>query len=318
MKKQNPNNKVDGIKKIIWILSIFLFGLALSGWLSPVMAGVKVTLCGVDQEPNRNGVYRLRGHFECSNDPILHIEVADDAQTVDSNKIKVDLRGFVATGNSENTGIKIDVNNVVIKGGIFRNCKTALEANRKDGCEIHNFKAIDSSDKAIKIRGNGNTISKSFCRNAGNDCFELRGGEDLENRAEWCTAIKSGTLEEGQGFSLRGPTYVYKCSAIESSAEGFQIQEGVSYVTIEHCHAVKNALSGIAIKAEEGGDVATDNIIEKCFVVNNDQGGIVIDAGATNNLLERNVAFANGDGEITFDLYDGNDQCDLNIWENNH
>ena len=305
MRYQNITKRKQRATRSLWGLAILLLGLALSGWFSPVAA--KVTLCGEALSPNPDGIYRLRKHLTCSTEPILYIDEAD---------AEFDLRGFTATGDNSNTGILIEADNVMIVGGTFRKCETALEINRHNDCEIKNFKAFDSSDKAIKIRGNGNTIVKSFCQNAGNDCFELRGGDVEENSAEWCTAIKSGTQQEGQGFSLRGPAYVYKCSAIGSSAEGFQIQEGVSDVTIEQCHAVNNALSGIAIKAS-GGDFATDNTIERCFVINNDQGGIVIDDGATDNSIKRNIVFTNGDGVTYFDLSDGNEDCDLNDWNMN-
>ena len=301
--KKINNRKQRGIKPL-WSFAILVLGLALSGLLSPLEA--QVTVCG-ETLSSPDGTYRLKGKLKCLDDPILYID-EDDAE--------FDLRGFTATGNNLNTGILIEANNVMIVGGTFRNCYTALEINKKNYCEIKNFKAFDSQDKAIKIRGDGNSIVKSFCENAGNDCFELRGGDEEENSAEWCTAIKSGTLQGGQGFSLRGPTYVYKCTAIGSSAEGFQIQEGVSDVEIEQCHAVNNALSGIAIKAENG-DFATDNTVERCLVINNDQGGIVIDDGAINNSIERNTAHANGDGITYFDLSDGNGNCDDNIWNGN-
>ena len=265
--------------KPLWGLVILLFGLVLSGMLSPVEA--QVTLCGDPLSPDPDGIYRLRGHLKCSINPILHIEEENS---------EFDLRGFTATGNLANTGILIEADNVMIEGGNFRNCETALYINSFDGCEIKNFKAFDSSDKAIRIRGDNNTIIKSLCQHAGNDCFELRGDGPIGNSAEWCTAIKSGTPEEqAQGIQFRGPGYAYRCFASGSSAEGFQIQEGISNVTIEQCHAVNNAL-----------------------------GGFVIEAGATGNSIERNIAYANGDGTNYFDLSDGNVDCDANIWNENN
>lgn len=277
MRYQDVTKRKQRAIRPLWGLAILLLGLALSGWLSPVRA--EVTLCG-EILSGVDGVYRLRGHLTCSTDPILYID-EDDAE--------FDLRGFTATGNTENTGILIEADNVLIVGGNFRKCETALNVNFSNGCEIMNFKAIDSGDKAIRIRGDGNTIVKSLCINAGNDCFELRGDGPEGNTAEWCTAIKSGTPEEeAQGIQFRGPGHAYKCSAIGSSAEGFQIQEGVSNVTIEGCLAINNAL-----------------------------GGISIEAGATDNSIKRNIAFANGDGISYFDLFDGNENCEDNTWKKN-
>jgi hypothetical protein len=121
---------------------------------------------------------------------------------------------------------------------------------------------------------------------AGDDAFELRGDG---NTFEWCTAIKSGTPEEpARGFRFRGPGSAYKCSAFGNSAEGFQIQGGVTGVIIRHC-----------------------------LVVNNDQDGIEIEADATGNVIERNIVFANGDGINIFDLTDGNNNCEVNEWKRN-
>ncbi len=136
---------------------------------------------------------------------------------------------------------------MIIVGGKFKKCETALrvEAN---GCEIEHFKAIDSSGKAIRIRGDGNSIVKSLCLKAGDDCFELRGDGPEGNTAEWCTAIKHGTGGSGQGIQFRGPGYAYKCSVFGGGGEGFQIQEDVSDVTIKRCLAINNAKGGIEIK----------------------------------------------------------------------
>ena len=278
MRYKKITKRKQRVIKPLWSLAILFLGLALSGWLSPVAADV--TLCGGPISPGPDGIYRLRGHLKCSIDPILYI---------DENDAEFDLRGFTATGNNSNTGILIDADNVMIDGGNFRECETALRVDSHNGCEIKSFKAIDSSGKAIRIRGDGNTIAKSLCQNAGNDCFELRGNGPVGNSAEWCTAIKSGTPEEqAQGIQFRGPGYAFRCSAIGSSAEGFQIQEKVSNVTIEQCLAVNNA-----------------------------RGGIVIEEGATENSIERNIAYANGDGIEFFDLSDGNENCDDNIWYRN-
>jgi len=251
-------------------------GLALSGWLSPV--GAEVTLCGDPLSQDPDGIYRLRGHLTCSKNPILYI---------DEPEAEFDLRGFTATGDTSNTGIRIEADNVIIVGGKFKKCETALRVEA-DGCEIEHFKAIDSSDKAIRIRGDGNSIVKSLCLKAGNDCFELRGDGPEGNAAEWCTAIKSGTPEQGQGIQFRGPGYAYKCSVFDGEGEGFQIQDGVSDVTIKRCLAINNA-----------------------------KGGIEIKASATENSIKRNILFANGDGIEFFDLIDENENCDLNTWKRN-
>jgi hypothetical protein len=257
--------------RVLWSLTILLLGLALSGWLSPI--GAQVTLCGEDIS-REDGFYRLRGHLTCSTDPILYI---------DEENAEFDLRGFTATGNTSNTGIRMEADNVIIVGGKFKKCETALRVEA-DGCEIEHFKAIDSSDKAIRIRGDGNSIVKSLCLKAGNDCFELRGDGPEGNAAEWCTAIKSG----GQGIQFRGPGYAYKCSVFGGSGEGFQIQEDVS-----------------------------DVMIKRCLAFNNAKGGIEIKAGATENSIKRNILFANGDGIEFFDLIDENENCDLNTWKRN-
>jgi parallel beta-helix repeat protein len=120
---------------------------------------------------------------------------------------------------------------------------------------------------------------------AGKDGFELKG---IDNTVEWCTAIKSGTKESGKGIQFRGPGYAYKCSVFGSSGEGFQIQEGVSGVTIE-----------------------------RCLVINNAQDGIEIEKDATGNSIMRNIVFSNGDGIAFFDLFDGNVDCDSNEWKKN-
>ncbi len=322
MRYQDITNRKQRVTRLLWSLTILILGLALSGWLSPV--GAQVTLCEEDLFPDPDGIYRLRGHLTCSTDEILYIDEAD---------AEFDLRGFAATGNTDNTGILIEADNVIIVGGKFRKCKTALRVKGFNGCEIENFKAIDSSGKAIRIEGDRNTIVKSLCLKAGkacfevegennylkrlkaidssdkaikvegdnntlshcmslragNDGFELRGDGPEGNTVEWCTAIGSGTPEESaQGIQFRGPGYAYKCSAFGSSAEGFQIQEHVSDVTIKRCLAINNA-----------------------------QGGIEIKAGATGNTIKRNIAFANGDGIEFFDLIDENENCDLNTWKRN-
>ena len=251
-----------------------LLGLVLSGLLSPV--GAQVILCGEDLSPDPDGIYRLRGHLTCLKDEILYIN---------EDGVELDLRGFNATGNGENNGILIEANNVIIVGGTFKNCGTALYVKKYDGCEIEKFKAINSSGDAIILRGDDNSIVKSLCIKAGKDCFQLRGDG---NTAEWCTAIKSGTEGKGQGIQFRGTGDAYKCSAIGGSNEGFQIQGGISNVTIERCLAINNA-----------------------------KGGIEIKEGATGNFIEHNTAFANGDGINSFDLIDENENCKGNKWKKN-
>ena len=284
MKYQEIIKKKQRAIRLLWSLTILILGLVLSGWLSPI--GAQVYLCGDPNpiSPDSDGIYRLRGHLTCSESPILEIQKADT---------EFDLRGFIATGDPSDPpeyGIRIreGADDVIIVGGTFKKCETALRVDAT-GCDIEHFKAIDSSGKAIRIQGDGNFIVKSLCLKAGNDCFELKAEGPDGNTAEWCTAIKS----EGQGIQLRGPGYAYKCSAFGGSKEGFQIQEGVSKVTIEGCLAV-----------------------------NNDEGGIEIKAGATENLIKRNIAFANGDGIEFFDLIDentidGEPTCDLNTWKRN-
>ena len=276
MRYQEIITRKQRVIRLLWILPTLLLGLALSGWVSPIKA--QVTLCEEHISPDPDGVYRLRGHLTCSTDPILYIDEAG---------AEFDLRGFIATGDTSNTGIRIDADNVILVGGKVKKCETALRIEA-DGCEIEHFKAIDSSDKAIRIRGDGNTIVKSHCIKAGNDCFELRGDGPDGNTAEWCTAIKSGTPEQGQGIQFRGPGYAYRCSAIGGSNEGFQIQGGVSNVTIERCLAINNAKGGIEIKET-----------------------------ATGNFIEHNIAFSNGDGISYFDLFDGNANCEDNTWKGN-
>ena len=278
MRCQDISKKKQRVIRLLWSLTILLLGLALSGWLSPI--GAQVTLCGEDISPDPDDIYRLRGHLTCSTNPILNIGEADT---------EFDLTNFIATGDGGNTGIRIreGAHDVIIVGGTFKNCETALRVDA-DGCEIEHFKAIDSSDKAIRIRGDGNSIVKSLCLRAGNDCFELQAEGPYGNTAEWCTAIKSGTPEQGQGIQFRGPGYAYKCSVIGGSGEGFQIQGDVSDVTIE-----------------------------RCFAVNNAKGGIEIKEGATENSIKHNIAFANGDGIESFDLIDENENCKDNTWKRN-
>lgn len=321
MNYQDITTRKQRVIRLIWTLSILLLGLALSGWLSPI--GAQVTLCGEDISRD-DGYYRLRGHLTCStDDPILKIKQAN---------AEFDLRGFTVTGNTENTGIRIEADNVIIVGGTFWKCETALRIKDANGCDIENFKAIHSSGRAIRIQGNGNDIVKSLCLKAGRACFEvegdnnylkrlkaidsseesikvegdnntlslcmslrsgmdgfeLRGDGPKGNTAEWCTAIKSGTIESGKGIQFRGPGYAYKCSVFGSSGEGFQIQDGVSGATIE-----------------------------RCLVIYNAQDGIEIEAGATGNSIKRNIVFLNGDGITFFDLFDGNDACDNNKWKRN-
>ena len=309
--------------RLLWTLSILILGLVLSGWLSPIRAEVK--LCGKDIS-REDGIYRLRGQLTClttdpDTDPILDIKGANAA---DSN---FDLRGLIATGDGKNTGIRIrdGADNVTIVGGTFKNCETALRV-QANGCEIKHFKAINSSDKAIRIQGEGNSIVKSICINAGNDCFELRGDGPNGNTAERCTAIKSASAGEGgQGIQFRGPGYAYKCSVFDGGGEGFQIQEGVSDVTIERCVAINNAKGGIEIKGDvfdDDGNLetpgATANTLSHNLVIKNDGVGIKVEKGAGGLEDAKNEIFYNfvlGNG--TLDLNDDNGNCDSNWWYKN-
>jgi len=333
MRYQDIAKKKQRVKRLFWILLILLLGLVSSGWLYPL--GAEVLLCGDPLFPDPDGIYRLRGHLTClptdpDTDPILDIKGDDVADS------KFDLRGLIATGDGDNTGIRIrdGADNVTIVGGIFKKCKTALRVEADD-CDIENFKAIDSSGRAFRIKGDYNDIVKSLCLKAGEACFEvegeyndlirlkaidssenaiiekkgsdnnflsrcmsLRAGSDaFELRAnglpgtttEYLTAIKSGTPEKpARGIRFRGPGYAYKCSAFGNSAEGFQIQDNVSDVTIE-----------------------------RCITINNAQDGIEIEEAAIGNYIKRNIVFANGDGIDFFDLTDGNYDCDNNEWKRN-
>lgn len=292
MRYQEIIKRKQRVIRLLWILPTLLFGFALSGWLSPI--GAQVYLCGdsnpISPDPD-DGIYRIRGHLTCLDKTILEIKGADAANTV------FDLRGLIATGGGENTGIRIrgGADNVTIFGGTFKKCETALRV-QANGCEIEHFKAINSSDKAIRIQGNGNSIVKSLCLKAGNDCFELRG---IDNTAEWCTAIWHGTKGEGgQGIQFRGPGpgYAYKCSVFGGGGEGFQLQ-GITDDPDDP------PVSGVTIKG--------------CLAINNDQGGIEIKGGATGNFILHNKAFANYDDTNSFDLIDENDNCGSNTWKGN-
>jgi hypothetical protein len=74
------------------------------------------------------------------NNPILYIKADYKADS------KFDLGGFKATGDGENTGIRIrdGAVNVTIFGGTFKKSETVLRV-QTNGCEIEKFKAIDSS-----------------------------------------------------------------------------------------------------------------------------------------------------------------------------
>jgi parallel beta-helix repeat protein len=260
----------------LWIFMLYICMCALS---SPVQA--EVTLCGEPLYPNDHGIYRLNGVVECSDLNIL---------VINENGAQVDLRGFKLIGNDNTAQVGILIprgtENVSIVGGLVTRCGTALYVDRANNCEIQFFKAIKNTDKAIRIRGDNNWIVKSLCQDAGNDCFELRGNHNI---AEECTAINSGTpTEAAQGFDFRGSGSANKCSAIGSSADGFQIQAGVSDVTIERCVAVNNAGNGIWIEATN-----------------------------TDNIIKANIAFSNGDGVAKFDLSDGNLDCESNTWKEN-
>jgi parallel beta-helix repeat protein len=306
--------------RLLWILSILLLGFALSGLLYP--AGAEVLLCGEDIS-REDGIYKLRGHLTClptdpDTDPILDIKGDDVADS------KFDLRGLIATGDGDNTGIRIrdGADNVTIVGGTFKKCETALRV-QTNGCEIEKFKAINSSGKAIRIQGDGNSIVKSLCLKAGDDCFELRKPETEDvpedglegNTAEWCTAIKSASAGEGgQGIQFRGPGYAYKCSVFGGGGEGFQIQEDVSDVTIERCVAINNAKGGIEIKAD-----ATANTLSHNLVIKNDGVGIKVEegAGGAEDAEKNEIVYNFVLGNETLDLNDENGNCDSNWWYKN-
>jgi parallel beta-helix repeat protein len=278
--------------RLFWSLILSLLALTLSGWLSPV--GAQVWLCGEEISPGPHGIYRLRGDLECTEDTILHIEKAGS---------KFDLRDFTATGGGENDGILIKADGVKIVGGTFRNCNTALYVNKHDRCKIEKFTAINSSDIGIRIRGQGNSIVKSLCINAKDECFRLRVAivpepEDITevpkhikgNTAKWCTAINGD-----RGFRFRGPGHGYKLSAFNSGGEGIQINEEE---IIEDVYYV----SGVTIN--------------RCIIVNSAKHGIEIEDG-TDNLIMHNNVFENGDGIDFWDLTDRNEECDGNVWKNN-
>ena len=274
MRYQDITKKKQRIIRLLWTLSILLLGLALSGWLSPV--GAEVTLCGKTLEPVRDGFYRLRGQLTCS----FVEQGVEEILYIDEEGAKFDLGRFRANGDGKINGILIEADDVIIEGGTFKNCDTALNVYKSDRCEIEKFKAIDSSGNAITIRGNDNSIVKSLCLKAGEDCFQLRGDGII---AEWNTAIWHGTIGKGQGIQLRGQGYARKCSVFGGGGEGFQIHEDSSDVTIERCLAINNDKGGIEVKE--------------------------LKEDATGNTIKHNIAFANGDGINSFDLIDANDNC---------
>jgi parallel beta-helix repeat protein len=301
MSDQGIKKKSQGPMKLLWGLSTFILGLALSGWLTPVNA--EVQLCGQSiKEFKQKGVhvkikndtsYRIIGHLKCAEDykgPIL---------SIDEKYSTFNLRGLTAVGNYSNTGIEITysntgieitADNVTIFGGNFMKCETALYVDQRDGCYIEHFKAMDSGDKAIRIRGTNNSLYKVLCVKAGNDCFEIRGGtKDAPNDLEACKSMKCGTGEENAtGIQFRGTGSAYRCVVVGSSGDGFKVDGDVLGVTIQECVSINNTLSGI-----------------------------YLENGATGNTIESNIAYSNGDGESTFDLQDDNPDCDKNIWENN-
>ncbi len=278
--------------KLFSSLILSLLTLTLSGWLSPV--GAQVWLCGEKISPGHHGIYRLRGDLECRGTTILHIE---------EDRSKFDLRDFTAIGDGDHDGILIEADGVKIVGGTFRNCNTALYVKKHDRCKILKFNAINSNDIGIRLRGQGNSIVKSLCINAGKECFRLRVAivpepEDISevpehikgNTAKWCTAINGD-----RGFRFRGPGHGYKLSAFNSVGEGIQINEEEIIKDVYY-------VSGVTII--------------RSIIVNSFKHGIEIEDG-TDNLIIHNIVFENGDGSETWDLTDRNEKCDGNVWKNN-
>jgi|OpeIllAssembly_1097287.scaffolds.fasta_scaffold197748_1 parallel beta-helix repeat protein len=307
----------------------------------------KVLLCGTQIVEPISGdpkIYQLIGDVECKNYDILSIDENEDGAYFD-------LREFKAKGDGAHKGIVIKSSNVKIDGGVITGCTTALSVDRKNDCEIKSFKAIKSTGKAFTIRGNNNTIIGSLCIEAADDCFELRENNAGDrNTILRSTSINAGTGPGGgQGIQFRGSGNAIGCSVIGGSREGFQIQASFEGVTIKNCIAMNNARQGIWIEGCSGGTAgavknyiisnwvlenkgpgiqlggsntkecagAKDNEIKFNMVLNNDMNGIFVEGEATDNTIMYNIAFKNGSEEETFDLYDGNYNCDDNLWKKN-
>ena len=92
---------------------------------------------------------------------------------------------------------------------------------------------------------------------------------------------------------------------------GFGIDLGGDSNTVWDNTITGNGFGGLIAFGDE-------HIIEDNDVSNNGGFGIALAAGAQNNRVEDNTAFGNlGVGGLIFDLFDVNDQCDNNLWEDN-
>ena len=218
MRYQDIAKKKQRVKRLFWILLILLLGLVSSGWLYPL--GAEVLLCGDPLFPDPDGIYRLRGHLTClptdpDTDPILDIKGDDVADS------KFDLRGLIATGDGDNTGIRIrdGADNVTIVGGIFKKCKTALRVEADD-CDIENFKAIDSSGRAFRIKGDYNDIVKSLCLKAGEACFEVEGEYNDLIRLKAIDSSENAIIEKKGSDN----NFLSRCMSLRAGSDAFELR----------------------------------------------------------------------------------------------
>jgi hypothetical protein len=119
-----------------------------------------------------------------------------------------------------------------------------------------------------------------------------------------------GTPQSSGGIILLFSTgSVIRSNTAEGFTEGgITLGLGATGTLVEANHLRHNERGGVVMALGSSRTHVHDN-----QAVDNDRAGIEAAFGSTDNLIEDNLARGNG----TFDLEDGNPNCDANVWRNN-
>lgn len=235
----------------------------------------------------------------------------------ESAGVKVDSKNNIVSKNiitnNANEGIKVSPpeddpepelppSNKISSNVVLNNGKAGIKIDSKGNIVHKNF--VKQNERGIRIRSNDNNVKKNIIIN-----------NDKEG-------IRVEKVELDDGSEEPSTNNLISSNIISNNGqEGIRVEDSssnlISRNIIKNNGFIKSDPEAIrdGLKLEKE---AYENTLTRNFVFNNNGNGIYVDEGSTGNSIMRNIVFSNGDDiDDSFDLNDGNDDCDSNEWKRN-
>jgi parallel beta-helix repeat protein len=310
------------------IRTIFL---AIAGLLSTIVPAADA-VAGVTSITECGAIITTPGKYKLSNDllscPDAPIGSPPGAITIISSGVDLNLKGHTITCDYDapfGAGVLVlaSFTDIQIRNGSVANCPDGIMLIEADNSEVSNIAVTDNRGVGMwVIGGTNNTIrNNAVLRNRFGIILEYDDRFVLRNNTVLRNALQGIILAEGDGSVVRNNI------VNENGGTGLEafFQSNTDYLCNTANH---NARAGIALSGMEGGNVLRGNVANMNGIVGISLfGRSDLDPGVQpipeNNLIEKNVALANGGddlAELLFDFTDGSVEVEepcRNTWQNN-